>query len=170
MGSEFGQPSEWNHDASLEWGLLEDPHHAGLRRLVTDLNALYRATPALWSQDTEPAGFQWIDANDATNNTFSFLRWGSDGSCAAVVVNFAGVPHEHYRLGLPFAGTWHEALNTDADIYGGSGVGNLGSVHADDHGFHGQPAAATLRVPPLGALVLILAADERRSRSGGETR
>jgi 1,4-alpha-glucan branching enzyme len=155
MGSEFGQPSEWNHDASLEWGLLEDPGHAGVRRLVTDLNAFYRATSALWSQDTEPAGFQWIDANDATNNTFSFLRWGSDGSCAAVVVNFAGVPHEHYRLGLPFAGTWREALNTDAELYGGSGVGNLGSVHADDHGFHGQPAAATLRVPPLGALVLV---------------
>jgi 1,4-alpha-glucan branching enzyme len=83
------------------------------------------------------------------------LRWGSDGSVAAVVVNFSGVPHEGYRLGLPFEGVWREALNTDADVYGGSGVGNMGAVHADADGFHGQPAGVTLRVPPLGALVLI---------------
>ena len=154
MGCEFGQDAEWDHDSSLQWELLQEPGHAGVHHLVADLNRLYRATPALWSQDTEPAGFQWIDANDASSNTFSFLRWGSDGSCAAVVVNFAGVPHEGYRLGLPFAGEWREALNTDADVYGGSGVGNMGVVHADGEGFHGQPAAATLRVPPLGALVL----------------
>jgi 1,4-alpha-glucan branching enzyme len=154
MGGEFGQDAEWDHDSSLQWELLGDPGHAGVHRLVTDLNATYKATSALWSQDTEGAGFSWIDANDASNNTFSFLRWGSDSSCAAVVVNFAGKPHEGYRLGLPFAGTWREAINTDAEAYGGSGVGNLGAVQADEHGFHGQPAAATLRVPPLGALIL----------------
>jgi 1,4-alpha-glucan branching enzyme len=155
MGGEFGQDAEWDHDSSLQWELLGNPAHAGVQRLVADLNAVYVQTNALWSQDTEGAGFQWIDANDASNNTFSFLRWGTDGSCAAVVVNFAGLPHEGYRLGLPFAGRWREAINTDADVYGGSGVGNLGTVYADDHGFHGQPAAATIRVPPLGALILI---------------
>ena len=154
MGGEFGQDAEWDHDSSLQWELLGDPGHAGVHRLVTDLNTMYKATPALWSQDTEGAGFSWIDANDASNNTFSFLRWGTDGSCAAVVVNFAGTPHEGYRLGLPFAGSWREAINTDADVYGGSGVGNLGMVQADEHGFHGQPAGVTLRVPPLGALIL----------------
>jgi len=97
---------------------------------------------------------QWIDANDAGNNTFSFVRWASDGSAVAVIANFAGVPHEGYRLGLPMAGTWTEILNTDAGGYGGSGVGNLGSVTAADPPWHGLPASAELRVPPLGTLWL----------------
>ena len=154
MGSEFGQDAEWNHDASLQWWLLEHPEHRGAQSLVRDLNRIYRDSPALWSRDTEGAGFQWVDANDAENNTFSFLRWGSGGECLACVVNFAGVPHEGYRLGLPVAGRWTEVLNTDAELYGGSGVGNLGAVQAEAVAHHGQPASAQLRVPPMGALWL----------------
>jgi len=154
MGCEFGQDAEWNHDDSLQWGLLEHPEHRGVQSLVRDLNRVYRAAPALWSLDTEGSGFEWVDANDAGNNTFSFLRRGAGGECLACVVNFAGVPHEGYRLGLPTVGSWAEALNTDANLYDGSGVGNLGAVQAEDRSHHGQPASAVLRVPPLGALWL----------------
>lgn len=159
MGSEFGQPSEWSEKGGLEWGLLADPEHGqlhrGVQRMVTDLNATYRAEPALWTQDTAPEGFSWIDANDAENNVLSFLRYGSDGSVLVCVANFASQPHEGYRLGLPFAGPWREALNTDAEVYGGSGVGNLGVVHATDHSWHGRPASADVRLPPAGVLWLV---------------
>jgi len=153
MGSEFAQESEWSEGRSLDWWLLDNPDHRGVQRLVRDLNIVYRDNPALWSQDTEPSGFQWIDANDATGSTFSFLRWGSDGSCVACVSNFAGVPHESYRLGLPLGGTWSEVINTDADVYTGSGVVN-DAVRAEDVGHHGQPRSAVLRVPPLGTVWL----------------
>ena len=154
MGGEFGQESEWSAERTLDWWLLDDPAHAGLRRLVTDLNRVYRSCPALWSQDNEPSGFGWIDSNDAHNNVLSFLRHGTDGSVVACVVNFAGVPHEGYRLGLPRPGRWAEMVNTDAENYGGSGVGNLGAVTALDQSWHGQPCSAVLRIPPLGALLL----------------
>ncbi len=154
MGAELGQESEWSHERSLDWWLLDLPDHRGVQTLVRDLNRAYRARPALWSQDHDPAGFTWIDANDAVDNVFSFLRWGQDGSCVACVANFAGIPHDGYRLGLPRAGSWREILNTDATSYSGSGVGNLGAVHADGPAHHGQPASATLRLPPLGVLWL----------------
>jgi 1,4-alpha-glucan branching enzyme len=154
MGSEFGQESEWSEARSLDWWLLDLPDHHGVWQLIRDLNHAYRETPALWTLDAEGAGFQWIDANDAEGNVFSFLRWGSDGSAVAVVANFSGGPHEGYRVGLPFAGEWREIVNTDAEIYAGSGVGNLGSVQATDEPWHGQPASAVLRVPPLGVLWL----------------
>ena len=158
MGSEFGQPSEWSEKGGLDWGLLADPEHGhlhrGLQRMVTDLNTAYRTQPALWSQDTGPEGFAWIDANDAENNVLSFLRYGTDGSVVVCVANFAGQPHEGYRLGLPFAGRWHEVLNTDAEAYGGSGVGNLGAVSASEHPWHGRPASADVRLPPAGVLWL----------------
>ncbi|MQA85988.1 MAG: 1,4-alpha-glucan branching protein GlgB [Streptosporangiales bacterium] len=154
MGGEFGQGAEWSETHGLDWSLLDHGLHAGVRRLVQDLNAAYRSTPTLWTQDHEPAGFAWIDANDAANNVFSFLRWGRDGSVLACVANFAGAPHEGYRLGLPFPGEWREVINTDAGEYGGSGVGNLGLVQAHPEPRHGQPASTTLRVPPLGTLWL----------------
>jgi 1,4-alpha-glucan branching enzyme len=125
-----------------------------VQSLVRDLNAAYRASPALWTQDVEGEGFQWIDANDAEGNVLSFLRWGSDGSCVACVANFSGSPHEDYRLGLPRAGRWRELVNTDAAGYAGSGVGNLGAVTASDEPWHGQPASATMVLPPLGVLWL----------------
>jgi alpha-1,4-glucan:alpha-1,4-glucan 6-glycosyltransferase len=154
MGQEFGQGGEWAESRSLDWWLLDDPGHRGVARLVHDLNALYRSIGALWSRDATPDGFHWIDANDAAGNVYSFLRFGDDGSVLACVANFAAVPHEGYRLGLPFAGRWDEVLNTDADAYFGSGVGNFGGVEATDELQHGQPACAVLRVPPLGAVWL----------------
>jgi 1,4-alpha-glucan branching enzyme len=125
-----------------------------MTRLITDLNRTYAHTGALWSRDTTPDGFHWIDANDAAGNVFSFLRFGDDGSVLACVANFAAVPHEGYRLGLPYPGRWDEVINTDADAYFGSGVGNFGGVEATEHAWHGQPASAVLRIPPLGALWL----------------
>ncbi len=154
MGQEFAQGGEWAESRSLDWWLLDAPDHRGVSRLITDLNRVYGETSALWSQDCVPAGFQWIDANDAPGNTYSFLRWGTDGSVLACVANFASVPHDNYRLGLPLAGRWDEVINTDAAAYLGSGVGNFGSVQAVEDPMHGQPASATLRVPPLGALWL----------------
>ncbi|MGX7679419.1 1,4-alpha-glucan branching protein GlgB [Jatrophihabitans sp. DSM 45814] len=154
QGSEFAQGGEWNESRSLDWWLLDAADHAGVLRLVGDLNATYRSTRALWSQDIVPEGFGWIDANDASGNVFSFLRWGDDGSVLAAIVNFSAMPHERYRLGLPLPGRWEEALNTDSEIYGGSGVGNWGAVSADGPSWHGQATSATIRVPPLGAIWL----------------
>ena len=95
-----------------------------MQQCLADLNRVYKETPALWSQDNSSAGFEWIDADDSAGNTFSWLRWGTDGSALACVVNLSGGPHEEYRIGLPHGGTWDEVVNTDAEQYGGSGVGN----------------------------------------------
>ncbi|MDP9417975.1 MAG: 1,4-alpha-glucan branching protein GlgB [Actinomycetota bacterium] len=154
MGQEFAQESEWSEARSLDWWLTENPDHGGVQQLVRDLNRVYAESPALWSQDSQPAGFQWIDANDALNNVFSFLRIGADGQLLACVSNFSAVPHEGYRIGVPVPGTWHEVVNTDADLYAGSGVGNMGAVEAVEESWHGQPASITLRVPPLGTVWL----------------
>jgi 1,4-alpha-glucan branching enzyme len=154
MGAEIGQEAEWAESRELDWWLLDHSEHRGVHSLVRDLNSVYRATPALWTQDIDPAGFEWIDANDAAGNVFSFLRWGQDGSVLACVTNFSALPHEGYRMGLPHTGRWEEVLNTDAEGYGGSGVGNLGSVEAVDESWHGRPASAALRVPPLGTVWL----------------
>ncbi|HEY1917240.1 MAG TPA: 1,4-alpha-glucan branching protein GlgB [Streptosporangiaceae bacterium] len=161
MGSEFGQGSEWSADRGLDWWVLDDDMHLGVQRLVRDMNGFYASCPALWELDSSPAGFGWIDANDAEGNTLSFLRFsgsGGDpapGNVVACVANFSGEPHVNYRLGLPFAGRWREAINTDAGIYGGSGVGNLGGVEAVAESWHGRPASATITVPPLGVLWLV---------------
>jgi 1,4-alpha-glucan branching enzyme len=154
MGSELADDREWSEGRGLDWDLLADPARAGVRQLVADLNRTYRESPALWTQDTSPDGFRWIAGDDAANNTFSFLRLGSGGEVLACVANFSDTPHEGYRLGLPSAGRWIEVLNSDADVYGGSGVGNLGSVEATEDPAHGLPASAVLRIPPLGALWL----------------
>ncbi|PZR52028.1 1,4-alpha-glucan branching enzyme [Xylanimonas oleitrophica] len=155
MGQEFAQDAEWNEGAGLDWWLLDNPSHAGVQHLVRDLNALYRRTPALWELDFTPDGFEWIDADDADHNVLAYLRKDREGRPVVVVVNFAGVPHEGYRLALPAGGTWREALNTDAEAYGGSGVGNLGQVAAEPVPWKGRDHSATVRVPPLGVLVLV---------------
>jgi 1,4-alpha-glucan branching enzyme len=152
MGCEFAQDAEWAESRELDWWLLDSPWHAGLQGLVRDLNGLYRETPALWQLDDDPFGFGWIDANDASGNVLSFFRSDGKDSLVACVVNFAAVPHHDYRIGLPAAGTWTEVLNSDAEIYAGSGVGNLGSVYAQEHPSHGLPASASITVPPLGAV------------------
>ena len=149
MGSEFAQSSEWSSERGLDWWLLQFPEHAGVLQTVTDLNAIYASTPALWQRDDEPGGFEWIDANDSGSNAFSWLRWDDDGGCIAVIVNMSPVPRESYRLGLPFPGTWAEILNTDAVAFGGSGLGNFGAITAEESSWHGRPASAQIVLPPL---------------------
>jgi 1,4-alpha-glucan branching enzyme len=154
MGQEFAQGGEWAESRSLDWWVLDSPEHRGVKRLIDDLNHTYRDTPALWRLDIVPEGFHWIDANDAAGNVYSFLRFDGHGGALACIANFSPVPHDWYRIGLPFAGRWDEILNTDAEAYFGSGVGNFGGVTATDESWHGQRASATVRVPPLGAIWL----------------
>ncbi len=154
MGSEFGQESEWAESRELDWWLLDHPEHRGLLAAVRDLNAVYSASPAAWASDHEPAGFEWVDADDADHNVYSFVRRSPGAPDLVCVSNFAGTPHEGFRLGLPSAGRWGEVLNTDAISYGGSGVGNLGSVTAVVGDHSGQPAYADLVLPPLATVWL----------------
>jgi len=154
MGSELGDEQEWSESRGLNWDLLDDPARAGLQRLVRDLNTAYQDTPALWKLDTSPDGFRWLSNDDAARNMFAFMRLDAEGSPLVCVLNLSALPQEEYRIGLPASGEWAEVINTDADIYGGSGVGNLGTVHAQDVSWGGQPASAKMRVPPLGALWL----------------
>ncbi len=154
MGCELADDQEWNEERGLNWSLPHEPLRAGVQKLVKDVNAEYKRAPALWSQDTTPAGFRWIVNDDAANNTLAFVRLAVDGSPLVCVVNFAALPHEDYRIGMPRAGEWTEVLNTDAGDYGGSGVGNLGVVRTEDVPWHGMPSSARLRIPPLGAIWL----------------
>jgi 1,4-alpha-glucan branching enzyme len=155
MGDELGQPSEWDHDASVEWHLGEDPRHGGILRWVRDLNAFYLAEPALHAFDAEPRGFEWIDASDAEGGTLCFLRRGpSERDVAVVALNLTPMLHERFRIGLPTGGVWHEALNSDAEVYGGSGMGNLGRVEAEPTPWHGRPHSAQIVLPPLASVFL----------------
>jgi 1,4-alpha-glucan branching enzyme len=154
MGSEFGQRGEWSQERGLDWAALQGPLHVGLQRLVSDLNSAYRQLAPLWQEDFSPAGFSWIDANDAFGNVISFLRFADGAPAVACVVNFSGDPHFDYRVGLPQEGLWHEVINSDATAYGGSGVGNMGAVRALPVPWHGRPASAVLSIPPLGVLWL----------------
>jgi len=155
MGGEFGQRAEWDANARLDWWLLgAGPYHAGLQRLVADLNKLYQAEPALWQDDYDPHGFQWVDCSDTANSVLSFLRRTAEPPRELLVVmNLTPVAREKYRVGLPCAGRWREALNTDAATYGGSNVGNLGGVRAAPQAWQDQPCSAEFTLPPLGVLV-----------------
>jgi len=155
MGGEIGQWSEWNHDGSLDWDLVQQPEHAGIQRLVGDLNRIYRDVGALHERDCSAAGFAWLDANDADNSVVSFLRLGRDGATPVMAAaNFTPVPRPGYRIGVPREGYWRELLNSDAAEYGGSGVGNLGGVTAEPVPWHGHPFSVVLTLPPLAAVVL----------------
>ncbi|MBL4684843.1 MAG: 1,4-alpha-glucan branching protein GlgB, partial [Nannocystaceae bacterium] len=154
MGGEFGQRAEWNHDRSLDWHLLDDPAHAGVMQWVADLNRALTEQPALHQRDHDPEGFLWIDFSDADSSILSFARRGNTGAWIVVVFNFTPMPRYAYRIGTPAGGRWRELLNSDAEIYGGSGVGNGGEVHADAQPLHGQSHSVELTLPPLGALVL----------------
>jgi 1,4-alpha-glucan branching enzyme len=155
MGGEFGQWDEWNHDESLDWHLAEHGPHAGLQRLVADLNRLYRQEPALHELDLDPAGFEWVDANDAAASVLSFLRQPRSAKGSVLVVcNFTPVARHDYRVGVPLPGRWAEILNSDAEQYGGSGRGNGGGVEAEPIPHHGRPFSLNLTLPPLGALFL----------------
>jgi 1,4-alpha-glucan branching enzyme len=154
MGGEFAQEREWDHDQSLDWHLLADPSHRGMHALVRDLNRLYRSCPALHRFDCEPRGFEWIDAGDTNRSTLSYLRRGEASEApVAVVCNFTPVVR-HVQLGLPKRGRWIERLNTDSMGYGGSNVGNLGSVEALEISWRDQPFSVELTLPPLATVVL----------------
>jgi 1,4-alpha-glucan branching enzyme len=155
MGQEFGQVREWNFDAGLDWHLLGQPQHRGLHALVRDLNRLYREYPALHARDCEAEGFQWLVVDDAGNSVLAWLRQDGAGNCLAAVFNFTPVPRHGYRIGVPRAGRWRELLNSDAPVYGGSGIGNLGAVEAVARPSHGQPASFEITIPPLAAVYLV---------------
>jgi 1,4-alpha-glucan branching enzyme len=162
MGCEFGQWQEWKHDQSLDWHLLQWEPHRGLRRLVSDLNRLYKREPALHQIDFEWTGFEWLELHDWENSILAFLRRGrTPGHDVLVVCNFTPVPREGYRVGVPDGGFYREVLNTDASIYGGSNVGNSGGVWARPEPHAGRPFHIDLRLPPLGVLYL------KRSDSDG---
>ena len=155
MGAELAQWKEWNHDASLDWHLLDDEAHAGIARWLEDLNRAYRDEPALHELDFSPEGFEWIDANDADHSVFSYLRKGTGKKETVLAVfNFTPVVRENYRVGVPANGYWRELLNSDGARYGGSDRGNMGGVEAVPIPLHGRPYSLTLILPPLGMLLL----------------
>ncbi len=160
QGGELAEPREWDHDRVLDRSLADDPMHAGVRRWVADLNTLYRSTPALHVGDTGPFGFEWIDGGDRENSTLSFLRRGPGARDVAIVLcNYTPVPRLGFRVGVPFGGAWREALNGDAAVYGGSGVGNLGEVRAEQVASHGRPWSLSVSLPPLACVFLVPAED-----------
>jgi 1,4-alpha-glucan branching enzyme len=153
MGDEFGQWSEWNHEASLEWHLLKYPLHAGLKRWVRDLNTLYRGLPSLYEFDSNPAGFEWVDCKDSQRSVISFLRSGRSAEDQTLFVcNFTPVVRENYRIGVPLEGSWREVLNSDATLYGGSGQGNFGGLSTIPLPIHGRAFTLNMRLPPLGVV------------------
>ena len=157
MGCELGQESEWAESRELDWWLLDHPEHLGRAPPGARPQRGLPPSPAIWSREDDARRSQWIDANDAGRNVFSFVRRGvstgsSNGGDLVCLSNFAAVPHSDFRLGLPAAGQWHEVLNTDASTYTGSGVGNLGAVTAHEGHHDGQPAHATIVVPPLATV------------------
>jgi 1,4-alpha-glucan branching enzyme len=153
MGQEFGQRAEWSEERGVDWFQLDEQGFSGgIKRFMADANEIYKTRRALFSRDSSPEGYSWIDANDSANNVLSFMRFGDDGSMLACVFNFSGSEHTPYRLGLPHTGTWREVLNTDATIYNGAGAGNFGAVEATADPWHGRPASAEMVLPPLAAL------------------
>ena len=155
MGNEFGQFAEWSEARSLDWHLLEYEKHAQVHKWVKDLNHFYRAQPALWELDFDPAGFRWIEANDADYGVYAYLRFAADnGDFLVIVMNCTPVVRENYRIGVPEAGDYREKLNSDSSIYGGSNVGNQGGVHSQPSPSHALPHSISLRLPPLAILIL----------------
>ena len=174
MGGEIAQWSEWNHDASIEWHLQQFLPHQGIQRLVEDINRTYRDQPALHELDLDPAGFEWIDANDDDSSVLSYIRNATGGrESIAVVVNFTPVPRDNYRIGVPVSGHYEEIFNSDSLLYGGSGQGNLGGVESVPIPLHGRQHSLTINVPPLAAVLFKVPSrspgvQEGRSPSRGE--
>ena len=160
MGQEFGVRRDWNHEAQLDWGLLEDSRHGGLLRWVGDLAAAYRDLPALHVNDCDPAaGFAWVDASDDSQSVVSYLRRAEGHPDVLVACNFTPVPRHGYRIGVPEGSFWTEVLNSDAGVYGGSDQGNMGGLEADEVAVHGHEWSLELTLPPLA--VVVLTPDER---------
>jgi 1,4-alpha-glucan branching enzyme len=169
MGAELAQVKEWNHDAELSWDLLADPRHEGVRTWLAHLNAVHRREPALHERDVDPEGFEWVAAGDTAASVISFLRWpardadpvdgaGNRRRPVLVVANFTPVPRQAYAIGVPSGGRWVELANSDAEVHGGSGWGNLGGVDAVEAPMHGRPFHLPLVLPPLA--VVLLAPDD----------
>ncbi len=155
MGAELAQGSEWNHEQSLDWHLLEFGRHGGIKNCLKDLNRIYKETPALYSSDCAPEGFEWVDCDDSQRSVLSFLRKGQElGDVILAVFNFTPVPREDHLIGVPVAGEWTELFNSDSQLYGGSGVGNLGGKTSEPISSHGHGQSLRLTIPPLGALFL----------------
>jgi 1,4-alpha-glucan branching enzyme len=155
MGCEIAQTTEWNHDASIVWDLLDQPNHAGVQRLVRDLNGLYRNEPSLQFSDVHGEGFSWAVADDAVNSVIGmFRRTDDNGQVMLILCNFTPVPREAYRVGVPKPGRWAEVLNTDAAIYGGANIGNGGSLWTEDVPAHGHDLSLSVVLPPLSTLFL----------------
>jgi 1,4-alpha-glucan branching enzyme len=154
MGGEIAQWSEWAHDSSIDWHLLEYATHAGVQRWVRDLNTFYRGEPCLHQLDCSPAGFQWLDCSDTEQSTISFVRQSrSPDEAVIAVLNFTPVPRHNYRLGVPWGGYWAESLNSDAQIYGGGGQGNMGGLRATPVSWHGRTHSLNVTLPPLGIVI-----------------
>jgi len=157
MGGELAQWKEWNHDASLEWHLLDFPQHAGISRWLEDLNKAYRDVGAFHEGDMHPEGFEWIDCCDTENSVVSLVRRGKseDDELLVAVLSFTPMPRYNYQIGVPRGGHWRELLNSDAEVYGGTGQGNMGGVDASPIPLHGRKWSVTLTLPPLGAVFLV---------------
>jgi 1,4-alpha-glucan branching enzyme len=154
MGQEFAQNDEWSESAGLQWHLDQYDEHSGVAKTISQINSLYKSTPALFEKDTSPEGFSWLVGNDAASNVLAFTRWAEDGQPLVCITNFSPVPHENYRLPMPKAGSWREVLNTDDLEFGGSGVINQPVDVAEK-----SDLVITLRVAPLATLWLALAKD-----------
>jgi 1,4-alpha-glucan branching enzyme len=156
MGAELAMPTEWDHESTLDWSLHDAPGHAGVRRFVADLNALFVAEPALHRGDSDPAGFDYVVGDDREHSVFAWIRHDPTGAAPPVLVVLNATPtvHHGYRVGVPVPGRWVELLNSDAEPYGGSGQGNLGGIVTDDEPSHGSSQSLTLTVPPLAAVFL----------------
>jgi 1,4-alpha-glucan branching enzyme len=155
MGCEFGQFREWAHDSSLDWHLLGREFNHGLQKWMAQLNHVYRNEPAMHELDSDPAGFEWVDCNDNATSVLALLRKGkSPKDTVLAVCNFTPVPRELYRVGVPVGGFWREILNSDAKEYGGSGMGNMGGMRAEEQGSHGRPCSLNLTLPPLAVVFL----------------
>jgi 1,4-alpha-glucan branching enzyme len=155
MGGEFGQRREWSHEQSLEWHVMDvDPRHAGLQRWVADLNREYRSNESLHRKDFSQDGFAWISRTDWEQSVIAFQRSSAGAAPVVVVCNFTPIPRHGYRVGVPCGGEWQELLNSDAQVYGGSGVGNFGGVHAERQPYDGHEHSISLSLPPLGAIFL----------------
>jgi 1,4-alpha-glucan branching enzyme len=156
MGCEFGQGREWNFAEELDWYLLDRPQHRGVQELVADLNRLYRASPALHEVDFEGAGFEWIDCHDSSQSVLSYIRKSRDGNAiVAAVFNFTPIPRTNYRVGVPLAGFYREAMSSDAEGYGGTNMGNQGGLQSEPVSWMGRPHSLPITLPPLGAVVLV---------------
>jgi len=153
MGDEFAQPSEWNHDTSLDWHVAESPMHAGVQKLVGHLNRVYESESAFHEKDVEPQGFEWMDCHDAERSTISWLRWNRDYRHVFLCVfNFSPSVLRNFKVGVPKSGFWREVVNTDAREYGGSGQGNFGGVQSNPFGCHDRPHSLLMTLPPLAGV------------------